>query len=75
MGFVSSPLLAASQKGQEASNLIHITDWLPTMLSIAGGSTDSLSIDGLNQWNTIQTGATSPRTVGGAMLVIDVNTS
>ena len=64
VGFVSSPLLSENQRGNVSTDLIHVTDWLPTMLSIAGGSTGGqLSIDGLNQWNTIRDGASTPRSV------------
>lgn len=48
------------------TDLIHITDWMPTFMHIASGSTvdgQALGIDGLDQFNTITTGAASPRTV------------
>ena len=30
--------------------LIHITDWLPTLVSMANGSSPDDNIDGVNQW-------------------------
>lgn len=63
VGFVNSPLIAETQRGKEVTDLIHVTDWLPTFLGIAGSNADGLTIDGLDQWNTIKTGATGSRTV------------
>lgn len=37
--------------------LFHISDWLPTLYTAAGGNlSDLISIDGINQWNTLETG-------------------
>ena len=63
VGFVNSPLLSPTQNGKEIRDLIHVTDWLPTMLSIAGGSIGNLQLDGVNQWNTLKDGDNSARTV------------
>ena len=63
IGFVSSPKLLESRSGENVTDLIHITDWMPTFVSIAQGSVSNLSIDGLNQWNAIQSGDPSPREV------------
>lgn len=44
---------------------MHITDWMPTLLHLAGASdTSELDIDGVNQWDSISTGSSSPREVG-----------
>ncbi len=59
VGFVNSPLLKKS--GYVNHGFMHISDWFPTMLSVAGGSTARLKLDGFNQWDTISMNATSPR--------------
>lgn len=41
---------------------MHITDWLPTLITIAGGSIPKENIDGFDQWNTLRNGKESPRT-------------
>ncbi|XP_014470861.1 PREDICTED: arylsulfatase B-like [Dinoponera quadriceps] len=55
-----SPLI---KKRERVSNhLIYIADWLPTLLSAAGGSKEKLGkIDGLDMWPTIVSDETSPR--------------
>jgi arylsulfatase A-like enzyme len=43
--------------------LMHVTDWLPTLLSAAGGNLTELAgnLDGVDQWNSISNNETSPR--------------
>ena len=60
MGFVSGPRLARSGVNEE---LVHITDWMPTLLYLAGGNSSELDIDGVNQWESISIGSSSPREV------------
>ena len=39
-----------------------MTDWLPTLYSMAGGGVSDLgSIDGINQWSSLSKGEESPR--------------
>jgi arylsulfatase A-like enzyme len=42
---------------------MHVTDWLPTLLSAAGGNLSELAnnLDGVDQWISISTNQTSPR--------------
>jgi arylsulfatase A-like enzyme len=51
------------KNGSTYEGLIHAVDWHPTILSAAGSSVDDIddSIDGLDQWNAISTGAKSAR--------------
>lgn len=58
--FVHSPLLAA--KGRVSMDLMHLTDWLPTLCGLAGGDCDKLSnLDGYDMWPTLSEGQASPR--------------
>ena len=42
--------------------LMHVTDWLPTLYSIAGGDIKNLhSVDGYDMWNTLSQALESPR--------------
>jgi len=57
--FVHSPLLERS--GYTSHELIHMTDWLPTFLHLAGASGAPAGGDGFDQWDTISRGESSPR--------------
>ncbi|XP_013382182.1 arylsulfatase B-like [Lingula anatina] len=61
VGFVHSNSLET--KGKINRELIHISDWFPTLLSLAGGSPSNITgLDGYNVWDTISKNAPSPRT-------------
>jgi len=60
IGFVNSKLLQKKRRTTDA--LIHISDWFPTLLRISNGSTAGTKpLDGFDVWDTISTGAASPR--------------
>ena len=59
VGFVYSKML--DRPGQINSEMIHVTDWFPTIVHLAGGSVDGIPLDGYNVWETLNTGKPSPR--------------
>lgn len=49
-------------KAQEVTGLIHVTDILPTLTTLAGGSTEKCKpLDGMNVWDVIAGNKPSPR--------------
>lgn len=61
MSFVHGKML--QKTGVKCKELLHVTDWYPTLLHLAGIKENSLPpLDGFNIWNTISEGAASPRT-------------
>ena len=42
-------------------DLMHLSDWLPTLYGRAGGDVSSLNIDGYDMWPTLSEGQASPR--------------
>eukprot|EP00038_Savillea_parva_P008510 m.177434 g.177434 ORF g.177434 m.177434 type:complete len:563 (+) comp14347_c0_seq1:1-1689(+) len=62
-GFVHSPLLPKSVQGTVSNALMHVTDWLPTIVNLAKGSTSrNLALDGKDQWASITGDAPDART-------------
>ncbi|CAH3114504.1 unnamed protein product [Porites lobata] len=63
IGFVHGNRLA--RKGVTCKELLHVTDWYPTILGLAGVSENQESpipLDGFDVWETISLGKPSPRT-------------
>ena len=52
VGFVNSPLIAKG--GYINTGLIHVSDWFPTLVSLAGGNTTGLDLDGFDVWQSIR---------------------
>ncbi|XP_041480175.1 arylsulfatase B-like [Lytechinus variegatus] len=63
VGFVHSPLIHWDLRGTVNRQLIHVSDWFPTIVKgIAGGKlVTNKPLDGVNQWKTISKGAESNR--------------
>ncbi|XP_022099953.1 arylsulfatase B-like isoform X1 [Acanthaster planci] len=62
VGFVHSPLISKSVQGTSCKEMIHVSDWFPTLIAgVAGGHLDDLELDGFNVWQTISQGKSSPR--------------
>ncbi|XP_074865944.1 arylsulfatase I isoform X2 [Carettochelys insculpta] len=61
IGFVHSPLIKRKRRTSWA--LVHITDWYPTLVTLAGGNVSAAEgLDGYNVWPAISEGKESPRT-------------
>jgi len=61
-GFVYGNLL--ERRGVRSAELLHVTDWYPTLINLAGGSFDPKHpkpVDGFDVWETISSGKPSPR--------------
>ncbi|XP_077524629.1 arylsulfatase B-like isoform X1 [Amblyomma americanum] len=58
--FIWSPRLAASRR--VSTQLMHVSDWLPTLYSAAGGNVKNLGpLDGVDMWQALSKGILSPR--------------
>lgn len=70
VGVVWSPLLGNTH-GAKRSQLMHISDWLPTLYQAAGGKVEELGpIDGTSHWNSFING-TQPSSRKEILLNID----
>lgn len=53
VGFVHGQML--KKKGIVSKALMHVTDWFPTLVSLAGGNLNRTKpLDGVDQWKTIR---------------------
>lgn len=52
VGFVSGPALG--RRSAMSMELMHISDWFPTIVHLAGGSTGGMDLDGHNVWSAIK---------------------
>jgi len=59
VGFVYSPLI--KHRGTVNSGLMHVSDWFPTILALAGYNPAGLNFDGFDIWKSISNGEPSPR--------------
>eukprot|EP00118_Oscarella_pearsei_P018833 m.195823 g.195823 ORF g.195823 m.195823 type:complete len:516 (+) comp39521_c1_seq2:37-1584(+) len=62
---INSPLI--EKPNRVSMDMMHVTDWLPTLVHVAGGNAtkmapDGKTLDGVNMWNSISEGVASPRT-------------
>lgn len=62
VAFVHGKML--QRKGVKNRELLHSTDWYPTLVKLGGGKLDksSVPVDGFDVWDTISIGKASPRT-------------
>ena len=50
--FVTSPLLSVT--GTNYTGLLHVSDWLPTLVNLGGGDVSDLDLDGFDVWQAIR---------------------
>ena len=58
VSFINSPLI--KKKNRVSRELLHVTDWHSTILSLAGGQPEESS-DGKDVWDHLSEDKTSPR--------------
>ncbi|XP_052789577.1 arylsulfatase B-like [Mya arenaria] len=62
VGFVHSKLIGSQMTGSATMELMHVTDWFPTLVKLAKGNLNGTKpLDGFDQWATISNAGDSPR--------------
>lgn len=69
VAFLSYPQMAEQYRGRTVSDLVHIVDWYPTILALAGVKDKMAGLDGYDQWLTLAAGWPGPR----KQLVYNIN--
>ena len=59
VGFVKSKLIKNPRRIHR--ELMHVSDWFPTLAHLAEASIEGLALDGVNQWTSISEGTLSSR--------------
>lgn len=52
--FINSPLLNLNGHGRVSRDLMHISDWFPTFVGLAGGDVSGIQLDGHDLWPTLR---------------------
>ena len=54
VAFVSGPVIPHQVRGTVNHQLMHISDWFPTLLHLAGSDVSDDTLDGFNVWHAIR---------------------
>ena len=54
VAFVSGPVIPDQIRGTVNHQLMHISDWFPTLLHLAGSDVSDPTLDGFNVWHSIR---------------------
>lgn len=55
VGFVNSELLPSEVKGTISRDLIHVSDWFPTLVhGVAGLPVNDTELDGFDMWDSLR---------------------
>ena len=52
--FITSPLIHQRFRGKTNNAWLHISDWYPTLISLAGGDVSGQRLNGFNVWPSIK---------------------